>query len=136
MEINATYDQLYECTKEVLTWDRKMTKELSEIIPKYLKDRITNKETAYHFRGQQIMGRQILWMMCREFDVNTDLGFMYSIEDWSLIPFTSDGDVQGFPHTWDEITASMQMDQTEPATLAQMFQKKIHSYTLSKETVD
>jgi hypothetical protein len=115
--------------------DRKLAKSLSEIIPRFLKDRITNKETAYHQKGQQIKGRQILWMICREFDVNTNLGFMYSIEDLSLMPFTSDKDLQGFLNHWDEISASIQMDKVEPATLANMFQKKLLGSTIMKPDV-
>ena len=134
-DINTTFDQFYTCPKEFLTLDRKLAKSLSEIIPKYLKDRITNKETAYHFRGQQIKGRQILWMVCREFDVNTDLGFMYSIEDLSLMPFMGDKNLQGFLNKWDEISASIHIDKIEPATLAQMFQKKLLDSDIMKSEV-
>jgi hypothetical protein len=134
-DVDTTFDQFYECPKEFLTLDRKLAKSLVEIIPKYLKDRITNQETAYHMRGQQIKGRQILWMMSREFDVNTDLGFMYSIEDLSLMPFTSDKDLQGFLNKWDEISASIEMDKIKPATVAQMFQKKLLGSTILKSEV-
>ncbi len=51
-EVGTTFEQFYECPKEFITLDRKLAKSLSEIIPKFLKDRITNKETAYHMKGQ------------------------------------------------------------------------------------
>ena len=133
--IDSTFDEFYECPKEFLTLDRKLAKSLTECIPRYLKDRITNKETVYHSRGQQIKGRQILWMICREFDVNTDLGFMYSIEDLSLMPFTGDKDLQGFLNKWDEILSCVSIDKIEPATLAKMFQKKLLGSTIMKAEV-
>ncbi len=51
------------------------------------------------------------------------------------MPFTSDKDPQGFLNKWDEISASIQMDKIEPATLAQMFQKKLLSSTVMKAEV-
>ena len=62
-----------------------MAKSLSECCPRAVKDELTNKEVVYQSRGQQIKGRQVLWMIALEFDVNTDLGFMYSLEDLSLL---------------------------------------------------
>ncbi len=133
--MDTNFDEFYECPKEFLTLDRKLAKSLSEVIPKYLRDRITNKETAYHQKGQQIKGRQILWMICREFDVNTDLGFMYSIEDLSLMAFPGDRDLQGFLNKWDEILSCINRDKIEPATLAKMFQKKLLGSTVMKAEV-
>ncbi len=126
----TTFDEFYNCPKEFLTLDRKLAKSLSEIIPKALRDRITNKETAYHNLGQQIKGRQILWMICREFDVNADLGFMYSIEDLSLMPFASDKNLQGFLNKRDEISSCLDMKKIEPAAIAKMFQRKLLTSTI------
>ena len=50
----SLFDQFYTCPTEFVTLDRKLAKSLSEVIPKYLRDRITNKETAYHAKGQHI----------------------------------------------------------------------------------
>ena len=122
---NTTFDEFYECPMAFLTLDRKMAKALSEVCPKSLKDQLTNKEVVYQNKGQQIKGRQILWMIARTFDVNVDLGHMYSIEDLSLRPFTSDKDLQGFLNKWDEICACVDIVKLEPATLSQMFQKKL-----------
>mgnify|MGYP000102235867 FL=1 len=130
LKVDTKFDEFYDCRQEFLTLDRKIAKSLSEIIPRHLRDRITNQETVYHTKGQQIKGRQILWMICREFDVNTDLGFTYSIEDLSLMQFPGDEDLQGFLNQWDEILSSIQRERIEPATLAKMFQKKLLSSTV------
>ena len=58
-----------------------------------------------------------MWMICREYDVNTDLGFMYYIEDLSLFQFTSDKDLQGFLNKWDEILSFVDRDKLEEPTL-------------------
>ncbi len=72
--VDTNFDEFYECPKEFLTLDRKLAKSLSEVIPKYLRDRNTNKETAYHQKGQQIKGRQILVMISRHVGANHALG--------------------------------------------------------------
>ncbi len=69
-------------------------------------------------------------MIAREFDVNTDLGFMYSLEDLFLMEFTNDKNLQGFLNKWDEICACIDIAKVEPATLAQMFQKKLLKSTV------
>ena len=86
-------------------------------------------------KGQQIKRRQILWMICREFDVKTDLGFMYSIEDLYLFQFTSDKDLQGFLNKWDEILSFIDRDELEEPPLAKMFQKKLLQSTIMKNEV-
>ncbi len=59
-----------------------------------------------------------------------DLGFMYSLEDLSLMQFTNDKDLQGFLNKWDEICACVDIVKIEPATLAAMFQKKLLKSTV------
>jgi hypothetical protein len=133
---DTTFDQFYECPKEFLTLDRKLAKSLSQVCPKYVRDKLTNKEVTYQNKGQQIKGLQILWMIAREFDVNMDLGFMYSIEDLSLMPFTSDKDLQGFLNKWDEILACIDIAKLEGPVLAQMFQKKLLTSQVMKTEVN
>ena len=75
-------------------------------------------------------------MFCREFDVNTDLGFMYSIEDLSLMPFPGDPKLQHFHNHWDEILSCINREKIEAPTLAKMFQKKNLDSKVMKSEVD
>ncbi len=123
----SQFDALYECESDFITLDRKLAKSLSDIIPKYLRDRLTNKETAYQMKGQHIKGRQILQMICREFDVNQYIGFMCRIEDLSMMQFHSDAKMQHFLNRWDEICDQLDLSKIEGPTMAKMVQKKIIS---------
>jgi len=134
-KVGTTFEQFYDCPREFLGLDRKLARGLPEILPKYLLQQLTNKETAYQAKGQQIKGRQILWMVCREFDVNTDLGFMYSIEDLSLLPYPGDGRMQEFLNKWDEILSFLEVDKIEPMALAKMFQKKLMTSKLMSNEI-
>jgi hypothetical protein len=61
---------------------------------------------------------------------------MYSIEDLSLMPFTSDKDLQGFLNKWDEILACIDIAKLEGPVLAQMFQKKLLNSQVMKTEVN
>ncbi len=129
-------EQFYECPKEFLTLDRKLAKYLSQVLPKFLLDLIAKRETAYHMEGQQIKGRQIRWVICRELFINTDLGFTYSIADLSLMPFPGDKNLQRFLNKWDEILSCIDRKRNEPATLAKLFPHKLIDSTVMKAEVD
>ena len=80
-----------------LTLDRKLSKSLAEILPQDLEDRLSIKEVEFHPKGLQIKGRQILWMIARDFGCDTDLGFTYSLEDLSVMDYHGDEKLQYLP---------------------------------------
>ena len=96
--------------------------------------KMTLKESIAHNKGTQLRGRQILWLICKEFEVNASLGFTYGIDDLTMLAFPGDSNLQQFLNRWDEIVGFLDMTLIPETTISQMFLKKIvGSKTLASE---
>ena len=60
-------------------------------------------------KAPQLRGRQILWLTCKEFEVNASLGFTCSIEGLTIVPFPGDKNLQPFLNRCDEIIGFLDM---------------------------
>ena len=95
---------------------------------------MTLKEAIAHNKGTQLRGRQILWLICKEFDDNASLGFTCGIDDLTMLAFPGDKNLQSFLNRWDEIMSYLDTSTIPETTISQMFVKKItQSKTLALE---
>ena len=51
---------------------------------------MTLNAAIVHNKGTQLRGRQILWWICKEFEVNSSLGFTGGIDDLTMLAFPGD----------------------------------------------
>ena len=130
----TTLEQLADCDKCFQMLDRKLGLSLTEILPPPMLKKMTLKEAIAHNKGTQLRGRQILWLICKEFEVNASLGFTYGIDDLTMLAFPGDRNLQQFLNRWDEIFGFLDMTLIPEATISQMFLKKIVGFkTLASE---
>ena len=130
----TTIEQMADCEKCFQLLDRKLGLSLTEILPPPMLKKMTLKESIAHNKGTQLRGRQILWLICKEFEVNSSLGFTYGIDDLTTLAFPGDRNLQQFLNRWDEIIGFLDMSLIPETTISQMFLKKIvGSKTLASE---
>ena len=115
--------------------DRKLAKDLMEILPSALLHKITLKESVCLNKGYELRGRQILMLICDEFKVNADFGFTNRLEDVSILAYTGDKNLQQFVNKWDTMLAELEVNKFGANTLARMFENKLTASKLLESEV-
>ena len=94
-------EQMADCEKCFQLLNRKLRLSLTEILPPPMLKSMTLKEAIAHNKGTQLKGGQILWLICKEFEVNSSLGFTYGIDDLTMLAFPGDRNLQQFVNRCD-----------------------------------
>jgi hypothetical protein len=81
-------------------------------------------ETKVQTTSRMLKGRQSLWLVYREYDVNSTLGSMYTLTDLMNIKYTGDRDLRSFRDKWLMVLVGIKKPPTDEI-LAELLLSKI-----------
>jgi hypothetical protein len=124
---DATFESMGVDVKRWRSFDQKLKSAINKIVPREtsLQRKIMQANEEAVQKNRLLKGRQAMWLVYRQYDVNESLGSLFSLQDLLNVEYTGDHHLQRFRDRWQTVLVGM-VDAPNDAVMSEILLAKIN----------